>query len=57
MAAVFIDPCSLAVGAYEILQFLVVECMLLILHSAVGLRDSLLGCWGDQCCLCFVEEC
>ena len=34
LAAVFIDPCSLAVGAeYEILQFLVVESTLLTLCS------------------------
>ena len=39
MAAVFIDPHSLAVRAYyEILQFHVVECTLLTLHSAVLLR-------------------
>ena len=36
MAAVFIDLCSLALGAeYEILRVLVVECTLLTLSSTV----------------------
>ena len=44
MAAVFIDPRSLAVGAeYEILQFLVVERTLLTLHRLRGLTSWLLG--------------
>ena len=51
MAAVFIDPRSLALGAeYEILQFLVVERTLLTLHSTVclpGLTSWLLGDQGS----------
>ena len=49
MAAVFIDPRSLALGVeYEVLQFLVVERTLLTLCSTVDSKDSLPGCWGDQ---------
>ena len=38
MTAVFIDPVTGCKAEYELLQFLVVECMLLTLHSAVLLR-------------------
>ena len=50
MAAVFIDPYSLALGAkYEILQFVVVERTLLTLHSILfDSEDSPPDCWGDQ---------
>ena len=49
MAAVFIDLCSLAVGAeYEILQFLVVESTLLTRAVMFDPQDSLPDCWGDQ---------
>ena len=49
MAAVFIDLCSLAVGAeYEILQFLVLEHTLLTCAVMLDPQDSLPDCWGDQ---------
>ena len=50
MAAVFINPRSLALGAeYEVLQFLVVERTLLRVCALLfDTKDSLPGCWGDQ---------
>ena len=50
MAAVFIDPHLLAIGAEcEILQFVVVKRTLLTLRSTLfDSEDSPPDCWGDQ---------
>ena len=42
MTAVFIDPVTGCKAEYEILQFLLAECMLLTLHNAVLLRTCFL---------------